>query len=104
MAIKPATTIKQVKHLLPHLDYLLVMTVEPGFGGQKLITECVEKVSEAKKECPNLKVQVDGGVTLENLPSLVAAGADIFVAGTLIFGAEHPDKVIQQMKSIISAK
>jgi ribulose-phosphate 3-epimerase len=60
------------------------------------------KIVEIKSIRPELLVQVDGGVTLENLPSLLEAGADIFVAGTLIFGAEDPEKMIQNIKDIIA--
>jgi ribulose-phosphate 3-epimerase len=102
MAIKPKTSVSQVTNLLPHLDYVLVMTVEPGFGGQKLISECIPKITEIKGLQPNLTVQVDGGVTLENLASLTEAGADVFVAGTLIFGASDPKATIHQMKGIIA--
>lgn len=104
MAIKPKTSVSQVTHLLPHLDYVLVMTVEPGFGGQKLITDCIPKITEIKALHPNLTVQVDGGVTLENLAALSEAGADVFVAGTLIFGAADPKATIHQMNAIMANK
>lgn len=103
LAIKPGTSVAEVQHLLGDLDYVLVMTVEPGFGGQSLIRSCIPKISQIKVLHPNLLVQVDGGVTLENMPELKAAGADVFVAGTLIFGSEDPQQTIQTMKSFVKS-
>lgn len=89
ITIKPATPAKAVKPYLELVDMVLVMTVEPGFGGQKLIPECVEKITEIRKmiEAANLAVdlEVDGGINLENVRSIVEAGANVIVAGSAVF-------------------
>lgn len=107
MAIKPATSIGEVRDLLPALDMLLVMTVEPGFGGQSLIQSCVEKVKQAKDiasvSCPDLRIQVDGGVTEQNIRELALAGADTFVAGTTILNSRNRNETIDRLRGIASA-
>lgn len=108
MAIKPSTSVDQVRDLLPFLDMLLVMTVEPGFGGQSLIQSCVEKVRQAKKfsseSNPGLRIQVDGGVTEQNIRELALAGADTFVAGTTILNSRNRNEMIDRLRAIASAK
>jgi ribulose-phosphate 3-epimerase len=103
MAIKPATSFKSVMHLCQELDMLLVMTVEPGFGGQGLIPDTVKKVSEAYQYSVEhglkLSIQVDGGVTTENISGLAAAGADTFVAGTAVFSADDRNHRIEQLRN-----
>lgn len=95
VAIKPAHPLAMVEELLPHVDLLLVMTVEPGFGGQAFIPEAVPKVAEAvvwrHQHDADLRIQVDGGISRETIAQAVAAGADTFVAGSAIFG--EPDRV-----------
>ena len=102
MSIKPATPPEVVYPFLDDLDMVLVMTVEPGFGGQKLIPETVEKVrairSYALDHGKDIDIQVDGGVTGENLTMLTEAGANVVVAGSAIFRAEHPEEVVAKMK------
>jgi len=98
LAIRPATTLEVVTHLLAHIDLLLVMTVEPGFGGQEIILACLDKVREAKVLHSKLMVQVDGGVNLNNVKQVKEAGADIIVAGTAIFEAENPSEVIKKLR------
>lgn len=104
MAIKPATSVGSIKHLLPQLDMLLVMTVEPGFGGQSLIPETIEKVRAAKKlkleQGLSLSIQVDGGITSENIKIVAAAGADTFVAGTAVFGASDRNQAIDKLRHL----
>lgn len=94
MAIKPGTSFAKIEQLCAQLEMLLIMTVEPGFGGQSLIPETIVKVSEARafadRNKLNLSIQVDGGVTAENIAELANAGADTFVAGTAVF--ESPDR------------
>ena len=89
LVIKPATTVEQIKEFLPLIDMLLVMTVEPGAGGQKLIEECLDKVEELyhiKKETGlGFDIEVDGGVTLDNLAHVIKKGANVVVAGSAIF-------------------
>ena len=101
MSIKPATKPEEIFSFLPDLDMVLVMTVEPGFGGQKLIPEMIEKVhairSYAVDNGMDIDIQVDGGVTGDNLGELTAAGANVIVAGSAIFRADEPEKVIEKM-------
>ncbi len=102
VSVKPKTPIDVVFSMLKELDMVLIMTVEPGFGGQKLIPETVEKVKllreYADKNGINIDIEVDGGVTTDNLPSLVAAGANVIVAGSAVFKADNPAAVIEKMK------
>ncbi|MBE6546451.1 MAG: ribulose-phosphate 3-epimerase [Ruminococcaceae bacterium] len=101
VAIKPATPAEDIFPLLAEVDMALVMTVEPGFGGQKLIPETIEKVrvlrSYAVANGLTLDIQVDGGITAENLPLLTEAGANVIVAGSAIFRADDPAAVIAEM-------
>jgi ribulose-phosphate 3-epimerase len=91
VALKPALPLSLVTELLPHVDLLLVMTVEPGFGGQAFLPEAVPKVAEAlawrQDHGGRFRIQVDGGITRETIAATVRAGADTFVAGSAIFGA-----------------
>lgn len=102
MAIKPATPADVVYPYLDQLDMVLIMTVEPGFGGQKLIPETLKKVhairTYAEEHDLHLDIQVDGGVNLENLPDVTTAGANVVVAGSAVFRAESPQAVIAEMK------
>ena len=104
IAIKPDTPFSQVEDLLTEIDMLLVMTVEPGFGGQKLIPETVAKVSQARDSAraKNLQVaiQVDGGVTESNIEQLAQAGADVFVAGSAVFNAENRNLEIAKLREL----
>lgn len=100
IAINPGTAFEQVSSLLEEVDMLLVMTVEPGFGGQGLIQSVVPKVSQARdfivKNGLEVSVQVDGGIGLPNISSLALAGADTFVAGSAVFSeAERNDRIDQ---------
>jgi len=104
MSIKPGTFFSEVSTLIPDLDMLLVMTVEPGFGGQSLIQETVPKVTEARDYASSnglqLSIQVDGGVTAENIRELSLAGADTFVAGTAVFQASDRNFEIDRLRSL----
>jgi ribulose-phosphate 3-epimerase len=97
MAIKPCTEISEIEGVLDILDMLLVMTVEPGFGGQPLNGNCLDKISQAKKIRPDLLVQVDGGVSLSNARHVQSKGADVLVAGTAIFKAEDRAEAIKKI-------
>ena len=104
IAIKPNTPVSSLSGLLDEIDMLLVMTVEPGFGGQKLIAETMPKVAEARALISNSKfeiaLQVDGGVTSENIGELAALGADTFVAGSSVFGSpDHAQRILELRKS-----
>lgn len=89
MVLNPATPVAVLKDILPVLDYVLLMSVNPGFGGQKFIGYVLEKIRELKKlaeaKNPGLIIQVDGGVELTNIRTLADAGADCFVAGSAVF-------------------
>jgi len=104
MSIKPGTAFSEVSELVELLDMLLVMTVEPGFGGQSLIQSTVPKVSEARAYASDksleLSIQVDGGVTADNIVGLSRAGADTFVAGTAVFKATDRNLEIDRLRSL----
>ena len=102
VSIKPATPAEVVFPMLEELDMVLVMTVEPGFGGQKLIPEALKKVREireyANEKGINIDIQVDGGITPDNVKLATSAGANVVVAGSAIFKADKPSAVIAKMK------
>ena len=102
VAIKPATDVSVLFPLLSEIDMALIMTVEPGFGGQKLIPHTIEKVralrSYAKDNGYDLDIEVDGGIGVDNLGLLTSAGANVIVAGSSIFKAEDAAKAIEQMR------
>ena len=104
IAIKPNTPFSEVEQLLGEIDMLLVMTVEPGFGGQKLIPETVSKVVAAKAALRakglSVAIQVDGGVTESNIAQLADAGADVFVAGSAVFNAENRNLEIAKLREL----
>ena len=104
VSVKPATPVSVLYPMLDELDMVLIMTVEPGFGGQKLIPETVEKVRELRayldSKKMSLDIEVDGGITPENLSTLTNAGANVIVAGSAIFKAADPEKVVKDMKEI----
>ena len=102
VSIKPATPPEVLYPLLPELDMVLVMTVEPGFGGQKMIPETIEKVrairNYANQNNIPINIEVDGGITPDNLHLATDAGANVIVAGSAIFRAEDAAEVIREMK------
>ena len=101
VSIKPATPPEVLFPMLDELDMVLVMTVEPGFGGQKMIPEPVEKVrvirNYATENNVNIDIEVDGGITPDNLHLVTDAGANVIVAGSAIFRAADPKAVIESM-------
>jgi ribulose-phosphate 3-epimerase len=104
VALNPHTPACMLKEILPDLDFVLVMSVNPGFGGQKFITSSLDKIKEiremAQMRAPHLLIEVDGGVSKENAPLLVKAGADILVAGNSVFSASSPADAIRELKSV----
>lgn len=102
IAISPNTPYEAVLPYLDMVDLVLVMTVEPGFGGQDLIPETLEKVRNIKeyvrKNDIKIDIEVDGGITSENVHLAIGAGANVIVAGSAIFKAKAPSKVIQKMR------
>ena len=102
MALKPATPIDPYEDLLPELDMVLIMTVEPGFGGQKFLDLCLPKIRRARqlldKHGVGAWLQVDGGVSLETIGRCAEAGADVFVAGSAVFHADDPEAMIAALR------
>jgi ribulose-phosphate 3-epimerase len=104
VAINPHTPVSLLKDILSDLDLVLIMSVNPGFGGQSFIPNTINKVRElrtlASQLKPDLLIEVDGGVGADNLGSLVQAGADILVAGNAVFSASSPSTKISELKQI----
>ena len=97
VALNPATPVEMIRHVLPKVDMVLIMTVNPGFGGQRLIPYTIDKVREVKKmiEEQELKVdiEVDGGINLSNVEEVMDAGANIIVAGSAVFNGNIQENV-----------
>jgi ribulose-phosphate 3-epimerase len=106
MALKPATPIDGCEDLLPELDMVLIMTVEPGFGGQKFLDLCLPKIRRARslidKTGGDIWLQIDGGVSVETIERCADAGVDSFVAGSSVFGADDPDAMVNQLRELVS--
>ena len=89
LSIKPATPVNDISHMLEDVDFVLVMIVQPGFGGQKYIEDCTEKIQELKelidREGLDVDIQVDGGINEDTLETVMKAGANLFVAGSWVF-------------------
>ena len=103
MALKPATAVEPYEELLPELDMLLIMTVEPGFGGQKFLELCLPKIRSARqlmdKHGLETWLQVDGGISLETIERCAEAGADVFVAGSAVYSADDPDRMVAELRA-----
>ena len=102
MALRPATQVEPYEDLLPELDMLLVMTVEPGFGGQGFLDLCLPKIRRARQLIDahglELWLQVDGGISEATIERCAEAGADTFVAGSAVFGADDPAAVVARLR------
>lgn len=102
ISVKPATPIDVVYPLLPLCDMVLVMTVEPGYGGQALIPECLDKVkalrAEIERQGLSVDIQVDGGINEKNAGAAITAGANVLVAGSAVFRAEDKSAAIRALK------
>ncbi len=107
IAIKPNTPVSDVIELLPEIDMLLIMTVEPGFGGQALIESTLAKIAQARSEIRNsgleIALQVDGGVTEDNIGQLATLGADVFVAGSAVFRNPDRNAQISELRALAQA-
>lgn len=99
IAIKPKTKIEEVLPYIEKIDMVLVMTVEPGFGGQKLITDTLEKVRRLREISKDIDIEVDGGINLENIEYVKKVGANVIVAGTTIFNSTDRKMVIRAIKN-----
>jgi len=102
VSLNPSTTLAMLDYVLPDLDMVLIMTVNPGWGGQKFIPQCLEKVADLKwlidDQGLDIDIQVDGGVTPDNIGEIRAAGANVFVAGSSVFNARDYKKSIGALK------
>jgi len=104
VALNPHTPVPLLKNILPYVDLVLIMTVNPGFGGQKFINESYNKIEVLKEMIDaggyNVLIEVDGGIDTDNAAKLVKAGVDVLVAGASVFGSADPANVIQRLKSL----
>lgn len=102
--IKPGTSVDVLFDLAPYLDMALVMTVEPGFGGQKFMADMMPKVEALRERFPHLDIQVDGGLSKSTVPMAAEAGANVIVAGTSVFTAADPADVISFMRNEVEQR
>ena len=106
LVFNPATPLTWLEHVIDDIDMVFIMSVNPGFGGQKFIEAALDKISEARKIIDlsdrNIRLEVDGGVKIENIQSIASAGADTFVAGSAIFKSDNYANTISAMKLEIS--
>jgi ribulose-phosphate 3-epimerase len=101
VAINPGTPVSLLRDIIADLDLVLLMSVNPGFGGQKFIPHTIDKVAEAKRLITStgkdIYLEVDGGVSLQNATSLISAGANVLVAGSFVFSSPNPQETISQL-------
>jgi len=104
VCLNPATPVHVLEDIINEVDMVLLMSVNPGFGGQKFIKNTIQKVIKLRRlieeKRANVLIEIDGGVNFETGKQLFDAGADVLVAGSFVFGAENPIKVIQQLKNV----
>jgi len=104
VAINPHTSISELENIITDIDLVCVMSVNPGFGGQKFIEHTYSKVTQLKKMIQqsgsSAKIEIDGGVTLENAKALIDSGADVLVAGNFVFSAADPSEIIRGLKMV----
>ena len=104
VALNPHTPVHLLEDIIEDLDLVLIMSVNPGFGGQKFIPHAIKKVADTKvliqSKNSNALIEVDGGVNSENAPLLVSAGADALVAGSFVFNSANPSETIEKLKGI----
>jgi ribulose-phosphate 3-epimerase len=104
VALNPHTGVEQLKDIINDIDLVCLMSVNPGFGGQKFIENTYQKVKELKElissQKANAQIEIDGGVNETNAPLLLKEGADVLVAGNFVFTSPHPGEVISRLKSI----
>jgi ribulose-phosphate 3-epimerase len=107
LSIKPGTPLEPYVELLKHYDTLLVMSVEPGFGGQKFMADVLDKVRTARRlvDTGHLKllVEIDGGINTETIAAAAEAGVDCFVAGSAVYGAEDPGRAVEALRALAAA-
>ncbi|QNE17931.1 ribulose-phosphate 3-epimerase [Kribbella qitaiheensis] len=104
MALKPATPIEPYEDMLSELDMILLMTVEPGFGGQKFLDVVVPKIRRTRdlisKHGLDLWIEIDGGISAETIERCAEAGADVFVAGSAVYSADNPNAMVEHLRSL----
>ncbi|MBR5322067.1 MAG: ribulose-phosphate 3-epimerase [Clostridia bacterium] len=98
LSIKPKTPIEAIKPYIGKFDMLLIMSVEPGFGGQSFIPESLDKIKEARTLLGDLDIEVDGGINADNINTIVKAGANILVAGSAVFGNDNLTEAIATLR------
>ena len=103
ITLNPHTPVSAIENIITDIDMVLIMSVNPGFGGQSFIPQSLEKIKILKKIIRDSQsealIQVDGGINPKNAPKIVAGGADVVVAGNAIFGSNNPSSVIEQLKN-----
>jgi ribulose-phosphate 3-epimerase len=98
VSINPATPVELLEEIVNDVDMVLVMSVNPGFGGQKFIEGALEKIAALREMAPDLDIEVDGGINAETAKMCIEAGANILVAGSYIFGAKDRKKAIASLR------
>lgn len=98
LAVKPNTPVEEVYPYLDRLSMVLIMTVEPGFGGQSFMESTMPKIVKLREKCPELDIQVDGGINTETVKIAGRAGANVFVAGSAVFKSDNPSETIMILK------
>ncbi|BDU50540.1 ribulose-phosphate 3-epimerase [Haliovirga abyssi] len=93
VSINPATPVEMIKYVLSEIDMVLVMSVNPGFGGQKFINSSLEKIKEIRTLSKTIDIQVDGGINKDTIKQCISAGANIFVAGSYIFSGDYKERI-----------
>ncbi len=105
LALNPATPVELIKYMLPNLDMVLIMSVNPGFGGQRYINYCTQKIREVKelseKYNKDLLIQVDGGITTDNIEEVVSSGANVIVAGSSVFKNGMIKENIEELRRLL---
>eukprot|EP01130_Rhizamoeba_saxonica_P015993 TRINITY_DN7309_c0_g2_i1.p1 TRINITY_DN7309_c0_g2~~TRINITY_DN7309_c0_g2_i1.p1 ORF type:complete len:220 (-),score=58.65 TRINITY_DN7309_c0_g2_i1:10-669(-) len=102
IAIKPGTPVSDIESVIPLVDMVLIMTVEPGFGGQSFMSDMMDKVKDVRSRYPDIDIQVDGGLGVTTIEEAASAGANVIVAGSAIFKSDDPGHVIQVLKSAVN--
>lgn len=107
VSLNPATSLSTLDMILPDLDLVLLMTVNPGFGGQSFIENCLPKIAQLRRQINTLglpiELEVDGGVKIDNIDRIATAGADVFVAGSAVFGTDDYAATLRQLKENATA-
>ncbi len=105
VAINPATPLNALEEILPYADYIVLMSVNPGFSGQRFIPTTMDKLRRLRRMIVErgltTRIEVDGGIELDNVAEVAAAGAQIVVAATAVFGADDPEQAVRQLRSAV---